>query len=99
MKILCLFYDSAGGINIVNSLIYEGVKFWVENCSPESQVIQFSSADSSVGVHEEVIVKEQPDVIITQDIFPNILQAIHKSKKLSYLMPNDSGIQFSQGYR
>ena len=109
MKILCLFYDSAGGINIVNSLIYEGVKFWVENCSPESQVIQFSSADSSVSVHEEVIVKEQPDVIITQDVFPNILQAIHNSnakKKLSFLVSDFdneeilySSIQFLKLYR
>jgi len=85
MKILCLFYDSTGGINIVNRLVFDAVKLWASENSAE--VAEFHSNDCRTKYFDEAIERSRADVLVTQDIFPNILEAMENakaSKKLCY---------------
>ncbi len=76
-SVLALFYDSAGGINRMNDLIYLALKRFAEQ--HEIELSWFCSSDGNPDLVTQAIARVNPDLLITQDIFPNILAAMQGS--------------------
>jgi len=82
-KILGLFYDSEGGINVVNSLIE----------SSFGNITCYYSKYSNSEPYADAIRRFNPDVVITQDAFPGIMQAIEESsvpEKIAFMVYDSS---------